>query len=747
MSVIRIVRAREHNLRDVSLDLPKHRLVVVTGVSGSGKSSLVFDTLAAEAQRQLNETFSTFIRNRLPKYGQPAADAIENLSPAIVVAQRRIGGNARSTVGTVTDIHPLLRLLFSRAGQPSAGFSNRYSFNDPEGMCQDCHGTGVSARLVESELLDRSRSLNEGAFRFTTFAVGTWYWEYYGDSDLFDNDKPLGDYSAAEWETLRRGSKAADPLPGTPNDFEGVVDRFNRIFLRKDLGKMSPKRRAEFERLVHSGTCPTCDGNRLNAAALASRIGGHNIAELAALQADELLDVLETVDTPEAASVVESLRDRLGNLVTIGLGYLSLDRPTTTLSGGESQRIKMVRHLGSSLGDMLYIFDEPTAGLHPSDVQRFNQLLRKLQEKGNTVLVVEHDRDVIEIADHVVDVGPGAGPDGGEILYEGPVDGLRRAGTPTGRCMNRELDLNRKPRQATGVLTVANATAHNLRDVTVEFPTGVFTVVSGVAGSGKSSLVNDELRRRYPEVVAIDQSQLSGNSRSTPATYTGLMDEIRTLFATAHGVSPSLFSANSDGACPNCRGLGFVTTELAFMDDLKSLCEECGGKRYTQDVLDYQLDGRNITDVLDLTVGEAAGVFASEVIERVVRSLGDVGLGYLKLGQPLTTLSGGEAQRVKLATELRTPAKVYLMDEPTTGLHMADVDQLLGIVDRLVDAGSTVIAIEHNLDVIAAADWIVDVGPGPGHHGGRILFAGTPEALLDHPDSATAEHLRGALAR
>jgi excinuclease UvrABC ATPase subunit len=465
------------------------------------------------------------------------------------------------------------------------------------------------------------------------------------------------------------------------------------------------------------------------------------------LQADELLDVLGSVDTPEAASVVESLRDRLGNLVTIGLGYLSLDRPTSTLSGGESQRIKMVRHLGSSLADMLYIFDEPTAGLHPRDVQRFNQLLRKLQEKGNTVLVVEHDRDVIEIADHVVDVGPGAGPNGGEILYEGPVDGLRAADTPTGRGMNRALGLNREPRKANGVLTVANATAHNLRDVTVESPTGVFTVVSGVAGSGKSSLVNGELRKRYPEVVAIDQSQLSGNSRSTPATYTGLMDEIRALFAAENDVSASLFSANSDGACPNCRGLGFVTTELAFMDDLKSLCEVCGGLRYTKDVLEYKLGGRTITDVLEMTVGEAAGVFDSKVIDRVVRSLSDVGLGYLKLGQPLNTLSGGEAQRVKLATELRTPAKVYLMDEPTTGLHMSDVDLLLGIVDRLVDGGSTVIAIEHNLDVIAAADWVVDVGPGPGHHGGRILFSGTPEALLDHPESATAEHLRAALAR
>jgi excinuclease UvrABC ATPase subunit len=747
MDTIRIVRAREHNLRDVSLELPKHRLIVVTGVSGSGKSSLVFDTLAAEAQRQLNETFSTFIRNRLPKYGQPAADAIENLSPAIVVAQRRIGGNARSTVGTVTDLHPLLRLLFSRAGTPFVGWSNRFSFNDPDGMCPVCQGTGISAVLDEDAFLDRDRSLTQGPFRHPSFQPGRWYWKYYVKSGLFDLDLPLREYDERAWQTLRRGARAEDPLPGTADDFEGVIDRFHRLFLRKDVTKMSAKSRAVHERLVASGTCPQCHGGRLNAEALASRIDGRNIAELAALQTDELLEVLDKIDVPEAASVVASLRERLGHLVTIGLGYLSLDRPTTTLSGGESQRIKMVRHLGSSLGDMLYIFDEPTAGLHPSDVLRFNLLLRKLQEKGNTVLVVEHDRDVIEIADHVVDLGPGAGPAGGRITYQGPVAGLRKADSPTGRSMDRPLALNRAPRTATGVLRVANATTHNLRNVTVEFPTGVFTVVSGVAGSGKSSLVNDELRRRYPEVVAIDQSQLSGNSRSTPATYTGLMDEIRALFAAANGVSSSLFSANSDGACPNCRGLGFVTTELAFMDDLRSVCEVCNGRRYTKEVLGYELAGRTIADVLELTVGEAAGVFGTDRIERVLTSLQDVGLGYLKLGQPLNTLSGGEAQRVKLATELRTAAGIYLMDEPTTGLHMSDVDQLLGIIGRLVDGGSTVIAIEHNLDVIAAADWIVDVGPGPGHHGGRILFEGTPEAMLDHPDSATADHLRAAAVR
>ncbi|WP_112249131.1 ATP-binding cassette domain-containing protein [Kribbella monticola] len=742
MSVIRIVRARENNLRDVSVELPKQQLIVVTGVSGSGKSSLVFDTIAAEAQRQLNETFTTFIRNRLPQYGEPDADAIENLSPAIVVAQRRLGGNARSTVGTVTDIHPLLRLLFSRHGEPYVGYSNRFSFNDPAGMCLTCQGTGVSATLDEDVFLDRDRSLDEGAFRHPSFAVGRWYWKYYAESGLFDTGKPLGKYSAREWETLRRGARADDPLPATPSDFEGVIDRFHRLFLRKDVTKMSATNRAVFERLVSSGICPTCHGGRLNAEALSCRIDGRNIAEFAALDADELLEAIAPIDSPVAAS----LRDRLGNLVTIGLGYLSLDRQTTTLSGGESQRIKMVRHLGSSLGDMLYIFDEPTAGLHPADVERFAALLRKLRDKGNTVLVVEHDRDVIEIADHVVDVGPGAGPSGGEIVYQGKVAGLRTANTATGRCLGEPTKLNRTPRQPTGALTITGASAHNLRNLTVDIPTGVLTVVTGVAGSGKSSLVNDELPRQHPGAVAIDQSQLSGNRRSTPATYTGIMDELRRLFAEANGVSAALFSSNSEGACPNCRGLGFVYTELAFMDDLKSLCEVCGGKRYTPEVLGYKLDGRTITDALELTVGEAPGVFPSETVERVLAALNDVGLGYLKLGQPLNTLSGGECQRVKLATELRTSAKVYVMDEPTTGLHMADVAQLLGIIDRLVEDGSTVIAIEHNLDVIAGADWILDLGPGAGHAGGRLLFEGTPAGLLDHPDSRTAEHLRRAVA-
>ncbi|MEV8373253.1 excinuclease ABC subunit UvrA [Kribbella sp. NPDC056861] len=745
MSVIRIQGARENNLQDVSVELPKHRLIVVTGVSGSGKSSLVFDTIAAEAQRQLNETFTTFIRNRLPKYGQPDADAIENLSPAIVVAQRRIGGNTRSTVGTVTDIHPLLRLPFSRAGKPFIGYSNRFSFNDPEGMCLACQGTGISATLDEKAFVDRSRSLDDGPFRHPSFGVGRWYWKYYAESGLFDTGKKLSRYSAREWNTLRRGARAPKPVDGTPSDYEGVIDRFHRLFLRKDVGKMSAANRAVFEKLVSSGVCPECKGGRLNAEALSCRIDGRNIAEFAALQADELLEVLAGVKEPEAATVVENLRDRLGNLVTIGLGYLSLDRQTSTLSGGESQRIKMVRHLGSSLGDMLYIFDEPTAGLHPGDVERFGRLLRKLQQKGNTVLVVEHDRDVIELADHVVDVGPGAGPAGGRIVYEGDVAGLRSADTETGRFMERAAPLNRSPREPSGMLTIANASAHNLRDVTVELPVGVLTVVTGVAGSGKSSLINDELRAQYPEAVAIDQSQLSGNRRSSPATYTGMMDEIRDLFARANDVSPALFSSNSEGACPNCKGLGFVYTELAFMDDLKSLCEVCDGRRYTAEVLGYELDGRSIADVLELTVSEAAGVFDSSSVEATISSLNDVGLGYLKLGQPLTTLSGGECQRVKLATELQTPAKVYVMDEPTTGLHMADVDQLLGIVHRLVDAGSTVIAIEHNLDVIAAADWLIDLGPGAGHEGGRILFEGTPAELLKDRKSLTAEHLRRAV--
>ncbi len=749
MSHIEITGARENNLRNVSLKIPKKRITVFTGVSGSGKSSIVFDTIAAESQRQLNETFTSFARNRLPHHGRPDADAIGNLSAAVVVGQRRLGGNSRSTVGTVTDINPLLRLLYSRAGTPPAGFSNAFSFNDPAGMCPECEGVGRKIALDVDLAFDRSRSLNEGAILLPGFRAGNWQWKIFAQSGLFDNDKPLADYTDAEWDTLLHGSAADvtfEERDGTtPQRYEGVAERFDRLHVRRDVeGRAGREAMAAF---TSSRRCPLCAGARLNQAALACRIGGRNIAELAAMEVRHLVGVVAGIDAPVAATMVPAILARLRHLVTIGLGYLSLDRPTPTLSGGESQRIKMVRHLGSSLTDMTYIFDEPTVGLHPRDVTRMNELLRELRDKGNTVLVVEHDRDVIEIADHVVDVGPRAGTNGGEIVYEGGVEGLRRARTLTGRHLRRNPPLKASFREPTGALAVAGVTARNLRNVTVSFPTGVLTVVTGVAGSGKSTLVNEALLVRHPEAVVIDQAAAGTSIRSNPATYTGLMDEIRGLFAAAGGVSPALFSFNSKGACPECQGLGVIHTDLAFMDGITSRCEVCRGRRFRPEVLRHTLRGRSVSDVLEMTVDGAAEFFTEPGPLRTLRTLREVGLGYLGLGQPLSSLSGGECQRIKLAGELHKKGSVYVMDEPTTGLHMADVEHLIGIMDNLVDGGNTVIVVEHNLDVIKNADWVVDLGPDGGDRGGTVVFEGTPLRLLDERDSFTAEHLRRDLAR
>lgn len=749
MSHIEITGARENNLKNISLKIPKKQITVFTGVSGSGKSSIVFDTIAAESQRQLNETFTTFVRNRLPKYGQPDADGVENLSAAVVIGQQRIGGNSRSTVGTITDIHSLLRLLYSRIGTPPAGYSNAFSFNDPAGMCPECEGVGRKMTLDLDRALDRSKSLNEGAMLLPNFGVGTWFWKTFTHSGLFDNDKKLADYTESEWETLLRGQGPDvmfETQGGTvPQKYEGLVDKFDRIYIRKDIDTKA-NREALLE-FVSTRTCPLCRGARLNQAALACRIDGRNIADLAAMEARHLVDVVARIDHPIAATMVAAVLERLRHLVSIGLGYLSLDRATATLSGGESQRIKMVRHLGSSLTDMTYIFDEPTVGLHPRDVRRMNGLLRELRDKGNTVLVVEHDRDVIEIADHVVDVGPHAGAHGGEIVYEGGVAGLHRAGTLTGRHMRHNRPLKAGFREPTGTLTVTGATAHNLKDVTVAFPTGVLTVVTGVAGSGKSTLVNEVFLARHPDAVVIDQSAVSRSIRSNPATYTGLMDEIRRLFAKAGGVSPALFSFNSKGACPQCQGLGIIYTDLAFMDAVTSTCEVCQGRRFREEVLRHTLRGRSISDVLEMTAGEAAEFFTEPKPARVLRAVNEVGLGYLKLGQPLSSLSGGECQRIKLAGELHKTGSVYVMDEPTTGLHMADVRHLLTIMDSLVDAGNTVIAIEHNLDVVKHADWIVDLGPDGGDQGGTVVFEGTPRQLLEAAGSFTAEYLRRDLGQ
>jgi excinuclease UvrABC ATPase subunit len=741
---IEVTGARENNLKNVSARIPKRHLTVFTGVSGSGKSSLVFDTIAAEAQRQLNETFTAFVRNFLPDHGRPEMDHIANISATIVIDQKRLGGNPRSTLGTVTDISPLLRLLFSRAGDPVGLPPSAFSFNDPQGMCPTCEGLGEVVQLDVEKFLDRTRSLNQGALLHPDFSTDSWYWLSYVKSGLFDNDKPLNEFTEEEWRLLLHGElphKIRLAWQGNTLNvkYEGLIDKFTRLYIKKE--DMPERSRRVFLRFVCSASCQDCGGTRLTAAARASRIAGHNIADLSAMEAERLAAVLAELDLPQVKPVLDDLVARLQHLVDIGLGYLSLDRETRTLSGGESQRIKLVRRLSSSLTEMVYIFDEPSVGLHPRDVHRLNDLLVELRDKGNTVLVVEHDPDVMAIADHVVDMGPKAGTLGGEVVFEGSFAELAAADTLTGRYLRQRLPLQNEPRRPTGTLTVSGARSHNLKDVTVGFPTGVLTVVTGVAGSGKSSLVNDEFLSRYPEAIVIDQSPVAGGRRSNTATYTGLLDGIRKLFAKANGVSASLFSANSKGACSACQGLGLIYTDLAFMESLKSVCEACQGRRFSEAVLGYRLRGQSISDVLDLTAAEAAEFFTEPKLRQVLRTLNEVGLDYLRLGQPLSTLSGGECQRLKLAADLHRVGSIYVMDEPTTGLHMSDTHRLLGIIERLVDQGNTVIVIEHNLDVIRSADWIIDLGPEGGDGGGHVLFQGPPADLLKATGSYTAEHL------
>ena len=753
---IEVRGARENNLRGVTISIPKRRITVFTGVSGSGKSSLVFDTLAAEAQRLLNETFTTFVRNRLPRYGQPDADAIENLSTAIVIDQKRLGGNSRSTLGTVTDVNSMLRLLFSRVGKPFIGYSNAFSFNDPEGMCPECSGIGKKLELNLDEFLDVSRSLNEGAMLHPAFTAGTYRWKLYVESGLFDNDKKLSDYTEAEWETFLHGKdegrvgirSSSGPVVG--HDFEGVVDLFDRLYINTETGTSSEAKRDKLRRFVSVTRCPACAGVRLNPAALGCRIDGYNIADLTAMDLPTLARVVGSIEDPIAAPMVSGVTVILEHLISMGLGYLTLDRETSTLSGGESQRVKMVRHLGGGLVDVMYLFDEPSIGLHPRDVHRLNELLVKLREKGNTVLVVEHDPDVIAVADHVVDLGPGAGTSGGEVVYEGNVEGLHRAQTLTGKFIARESVLKTELREPTGHLSIEDATLHNLQHVTVDVPLGVLTAVTGVAGSGKSTLVHDVLRKQHPDIIAVDQSAIRASVRSTPATYVGAMDRIRRLFAAENGVSASLFSFNSRGACPACRGLGILYTDLAFLDPIKTTCDLCGGSRFTDEVLHHTLAGESISGVLGMTTQQAVDFFEAPDLDvpevvRKLRAMVDVGLDYLTLGQPLSTLSGGECQRIKLADELHKSGSTYVLDEPTTGLHMFDVDRLLVLLDRLVDAGNAVIVIEHNLDVISHADWVIDLGPEGGNAGGTVVFEGTPRDLLSATGSFTSEYLRQAL--
>ncbi|MFI2411114.1 ATP-binding cassette domain-containing protein [Streptomyces sp. NPDC018947] len=743
---ITLTGARENNLKDVTLRIPKDRLTVFTGVSGSGKSSVVFDTIAVESQRQLNETFTWFVRNRLPKYERPHADAIEDLSPAIVVDQRPIGGHSRSTVGTMTDVWSVIRVLFSRHGTPSAGPATAYSFNDPSGMCPECDGLGRTVRPDWDRILDPDRSLADGAVRFPPFAAGTWQGQAYTNSAGLDPHKPVGRFTAAEREFLMRGRPGSkvtvNGSGGTwTTEYEGLADRFERLYLKRDLSAMSQRTRDMVREFLAEGVCPACRGARLNEAALATRIAGRSIADCARMQVTDLITVLNEITDPVARPVAAAAVAALERIERIGLGYLSLGRETSTLSGGEGQRLKTVRHLGSSLSGMTYIFDEPSVGLHPRDVHRLGELLLRLRDKGNTVLVVEHDPDVIALADHVVDMGPGAGARGGRVVFEGTPRELAASDTPTGRCLGRRTEVKEEVRGARGELWVKGAGRHNLRNVTVRFPAGVLTAVTGVAGSGKSTLVA-ELTAAHPDAVVVDQSSIGISARSTPATYLGIMDTVRKIFARETGREPGLFSFNSAGACATCEGRGVIYTDLAFMDPVTTTCHDCEGRRFKDEVLRLTVRGRSIADVLGMTADEALSFLDDAGVRRRLRALRDVGLTYLTLGQPLSTLSGGERQRIKLATRLHRTGAVYVLDEPTTGLHMADVDGLVALLDRLVDAGNTVIVVEHNLDVVARADWVIDLGPDGGRNGGRVVFEGTPSELLEAEGSFTAEHLR-----
>ncbi|WP_328794108.1 excinuclease ABC subunit UvrA [Herbidospora solisilvae] len=744
-TVIQVRGARENNLADVSLDIPKRRITVFTGVSGSGKSSLVFGTIAAESQRMINETYTAFIQSFMPSQSRPDVDALHNLSAAIVVDQERMGANSRSTVGTATDAYTMLRVVFSRLGRPHIGPSTAFSFNLPDGMCPRCEGLGQVSTIDVDELVDREKSINEGAITVPQFHVDSWYWQIMANSGFYDPDKKLKDFTEQEWDDFLHKPLTKVRVGSNNLSYEGLVVKVNRIYLTKDRESMQGAIRAFVDRAVVFAPCPECEGTRLTRAALSSRINGLNIAECSSMQVNDLAAFLRTIDDPSVGPMLTGLRDLLDSLVGIGLGYLSLDRPSGTLSGGEAQRVKMVRHLGSSLSDVTYVFDEPTVGLHPHDIRRMNEILLMLRDKGNTVLVVEHKPEVIAIADHVVDLGPGAGENGGRVCYTGDVAGLRASGTLTGRHLDHRARLRDRVRAPRGHISISGATLHNLKNVAVDVPLGVLTVVTGVAGSGKSSLIHGYLSGREGVVVA-DQTAIRGSRRSNPATYSGLLGPIRTAFAKENGVKASLFSANSEGACPGCNGIGLIYTDLAMMAGVSSVCEQCEGRRFTAEVLGYTLRGKNIHEVLGMSMTEARDFFTTGQARAILDRMVDVGLGYLRLGQPLNTLSGGERQRLKLAIHMAEKSSVYVLDEPTTGLHLADVDQLLGLLDRLVDDGNTVVVIEHHQAVMAHADWIIDLGPGGGHDGGEVVFTGPPASLVADADTLTARHLREYVA-
>lgn len=740
---IEIVGARENNLRNISLKIPKKKITIFTGVSGSGKSSIVFETIAQEAGRQLNETFSKFVQIYLPKYGHPDVDAIENLSLAIIVDQKRIGGNSRSTLGTITDINPLLRLLFSRIGQPHIGPSSYFSFNDPNGMCKTCEGIGRLVTLDLNKALDLEKSLNEGAILLPGYKPGSWQWKMYASTGYFDCDKKIKDYSKEEYDKLvycKPVKISSAVMEGINTTYAGLVERFIMQNVKTEFEK-SDASKEKIAPYTTEKQCDDCGGSRYNDTILSSKIMGYSIADLTAMQVDKLLEFIKKIDNPNVRPIIINLTERLNDLIQIGLDYVSLDRETSTLSGGESQRVKMIKHLTSSLTDVMYIFDEPSIGLHPRDVHRLNELLVKLRDKGNTVIVVEHDPDVIKVADYIVDVGPKAGLSGGRIVYEGSYDGLLKAGTLTGEYIGRSLPIKDKPRTGSDFYETKKSSLHNLKNVSLRIPKGIFTVVTGVAGSGKSTLVNGVFAKEFKDAIIIDQSAVSANLRSNPATFTGIMDQIRKLFAEENKVSAGLFSYNSEGACEACKGRGYIETDLSFMDSAQTVCEECGGKRFKQEVLLYKYNGKSIVEVLDMTIAEAVEFFVQKEIKNKLKLIVDVGLHYMTLGQPLDTLSGGECQRLKLAKELSKKGNIYIMDEPTTGLHMSDITGILVIINRLVDKGNTVIVIEHNLDVIRNADWIIDVGVEGGSKGGEILFEGIPAELKNNRESITAKYL------
>jgi excinuclease UvrABC ATPase subunit len=770
--LIRVHGARVNNLKDVSVDLPKRRLTAFTGVSGSGKSSLVFATIAAESQRLINETYSAFVQGFMPTLSRPEVDLLEGLTTAIIVDQERMGSNPRSTVGTATDANAMLRILFSRLGRPHIGPPTAFSFNVPTriasgvmktdkgpaekktvvrnavyqgGMCSRCEGMGAVTDFDLTAVYDEDMSLAEGALKIPGYSMDGWYGRIFSGSGYFDMDKPIRKFTKKELNDLLYREPTRIKVEGINLTYEGLIPKIQKSMLSKDVDSMQPHVRAFVERAITFTTCPECDGTRLSKEARSSKIGGKNIADVCAMQISDLAVWVRGLTEPSVAPLLAGLQHLLDSFDEIGLGYLSLDRPSGTLSGGEAQRTKMIRHLGSSLTDVTYVFDEPSIGLHPHDIERMNVLLRQLRDKGNSVLVVEHKPEIITIADHVVDLGPGAGTAGGSVCYEGSVDGLRKSGTTTGRHLDDRAKLKDSVRSSSGTLEIRGASTHNLRNVDVDIPLGVLCVVTGVAGSGKSSLIQGSVAGR-DGIVVIDQGAIRGSRRSNPATYTGLLDPIRKAFATANGVKPALFSSNSEGACPTCNGAGVIYTELGVMATVESTCEDCEGKRFQASVLEYTLGGQNIAEVLAMSVAEAKDFFGNgeartPAAHKILDRLGDVGLGYLSLGQPLTTLSGGERQRLKLATAMADKGTVYVLDEPTSGLHLADVEQLLGLLDRLVDSGKSVIIIEHHQAVMAHADWIIDVGPGAGHDGGRIVFEGTPADLVAGRSTLTGKHL------